>query len=101
MNATLENVAGFCEQKVYSGKDHESWRRLYSRMTPLWERYANEHFLAGIHTLRLDPYHVPRLSDVNKFLCPLTGFQAKGVSGYIPAYLFFDSLRRREFPTTV
>jgi phenylalanine-4-hydroxylase len=31
----------------------------------------------------------------------LTGFEAKAVSGYIPAFLFFDCLRNREFPTTV
>jgi phenylalanine-4-hydroxylase len=34
-------------------------------------------------------------------LCPLTGFRAKPVSGYIPAFLFFDCLRNREFPTTI
>jgi len=34
-------------------------------------------------------------------LSPLTGFQAKAVSGYVPAYLFFDCLRNREFPTTI
>jgi phenylalanine-4-hydroxylase len=34
-------------------------------------------------------------------LQPLTGFQAKAVSGYVPSYLFFDCLRRREFPTTI
>ncbi len=44
---------------------------------------------------------MPRLEDVNKFLCPLTGFQAKPVSGYLPAFLFFDCLRNREFPTTI
>jgi phenylalanine-4-hydroxylase len=44
---------------------------------------------------------VPRLEEVNRFLCPLTGFQARAVSGYIPAFVFFDCLRRREFPTTV
>jgi phenylalanine-4-hydroxylase len=44
---------------------------------------------------------IPRLRDVNKFLKPLTGFEAKAVSGYIPAFLFFDCLRNREFPTTV
>ena len=35
------------------------------------------------------------------FLEPLTGFKAKAVSGYVPTYLFFDSLKRREFPTTI
>src|SRR5262245_65976727 len=32
---------------------------------------------------------------------PLTGFSARPVSGYVPSYVFFDCLRRREFPTTV
>lgn len=87
--------------ELYSEENHEAWRKLYSRMRPRWERHANEHFLEGIRALRLDPDHVPRLEDVNRFLKPLTGFQAKAVSGYIPAFLFFDSLRNREFPTTI
>lgn len=85
----------------YSPENHEAWRRLYSRMAPQWERYANEHFLRGVHSLCLDPDRIPRLSDVNRFLCPLTGFRAKAVSGYIPAFVFFDCLRNREFPTTI
>src|SRR5438874_13407240 len=88
-----------CE--LYSEENHEAWRRLYSRMLPRWERYANRHFLQGINSLCLDPKRAPRLEDVNRFLRPLTGFQAKAVSGYIPAFLFFDSLRNREFPTTI
>jgi phenylalanine-4-hydroxylase len=66
-----------------------------------WERYANDHFLKGIANLCLDPNQVPRLEDVNQFLCPLTGFKAKAVSGYVPAFEFFDCLRNREFPTTI
>ena len=87
--------------ELYSEENHEAWRKLYSRMGPRWERYANEHFLKGINALCLDPGRVPRLADVNRFLQPLTGFQAKPVSGYIPAFLFFDCLRNREFPTTI
>jgi phenylalanine-4-hydroxylase len=87
--------------ELYSPQNHETWRRLYSRMVPQWEQYANEHFLQGVHSLCLDPHRVPKLSDVNQFLCPLTGFRAKAVSGYIPAFLFFDCLRNREFPTTI
>jgi phenylalanine-4-hydroxylase len=70
-------------------------------MLPRWERYANPHFRKGIDSLRLDPMRIPRLEDVNRFLGPLTGFKARAVSGYIPAFLFFDCLRNREFPTTV
>src|SRR5690242_4185764 len=87
--------------ELYSEENHEAWRRLFARMTPRWERYANRHFLEGVHSLCLDPLHVPKLEDVNKFLKPLTGFQAKAVSGYIPAFLFFDCLRNRSFPTTI
>ena len=87
--------------ELYSDANHEAWRRLYSRMLPRWRQYANPHFLAGIDNLCLDPERVPRLEDVNRFLSPRTGFKAKAVSGYVPAFLFFDSLRNREFPTTI
>ena len=87
--------------ELYSEENHEAWRRLYSRLAPRWERYANEHFLKGIRSLCLDPMRVPKLTDVNRFLNPLTRFQAKAVSGYVPAFLFFDCLRNREFPTTI
>jgi phenylalanine-4-hydroxylase len=87
--------------ELYSEDNHEAWRRLYDRMVPRWERHANPHFLKGLENLSLDATRVPRLDDVNKFMAPLTGFRAKAVSGYVPAYLFFDCLRNREFPTTI
>lgn len=87
--------------ELYSEENHETWRRLYARMQPRWEKYANQHFLAGLQSLCFDPARMPRLDDVNKFLHPLTGFKAKAVSGYVPAFLFFDCLRNREFPTTI
>jgi phenylalanine-4-hydroxylase len=87
--------------ELYTEANQEAWRKLFSRMIPRWERYANDHFLAGIQALRLDPTRIPRLAEVNRFLGPLTGFEAKAVSGYIPGFLFFDCLRNRRFPTTV
>ncbi len=86
---------------LYNDANHEVWRRLYARMGERWQRYGNEKFLEGLATLQLDPNRVPRLEDVNRFMAPLTGFRAKAVSGYVPAYLFFDCLRQREFPTTI
>ena len=85
----------------YSESNQEAWRRLYQRLEPRWKSYANPHFLKGIRALSLDPQRVPRLEDVNRFLRPLTGFRARAVSGYVPAFQFFDCLRRREFPTTI
>lgn len=87
--------------ELYSEANHEAWRRLYARMEDRWRKYANPRFLQGIDNLCLDPIRIPRLDDVNRFLSPLTGFKAKAVSGYIPSFLFFDSLRNREFPTTI
>ena len=87
--------------ELYSEENQESWRRLYERIRPRWERYANDHFLGGIEALHLPSDRVPRLVEINRLLQPLTGFQAKPVSGYVPGFLFFDCLRRREFPTTI
>lgn len=87
--------------ELYSEENHEAWRRLFARMQDRWKKYANPFFLRGIDSLCFNPDRVPRLSEVNEFLCPLTGFRAKAVSGYVPAFLFFDCLRNREFPTTV
>jgi phenylalanine-4-hydroxylase len=87
--------------ELYSAENQETWRRLYARILPRWEKYANPKFLQGVGNLALDPDHIPRLEDINRFLEPLSGFSAKAVSGYVPAYLFFDCLRQRAFPTTV
>jgi phenylalanine-4-hydroxylase len=86
---------------LYTPENHRAWSTLFRRMLPRWERYANRHFRAGLESLNLNHDRVPCLTDVNRFLQPLTGFQAKAVSGYVPSFLFFDSLRNREFPTTI
>ena len=93
----------FIEQPyyMYSEENHRTWQRLYDRMADRWDRYANSHFRSGLDRLCFDREHVPRLEDVNQFLEPLTGFRARAVSGYIPAFHFFDSIANREFPTTI
>lgn len=85
----------------YTESDHVAWKKLYERMAPLWERHAPTPFLDGLGVLQLDRGRIPRLEDVNRFMAARTGFVARAVSGYVPAFLFFDCLSRREFPTTV
>lgn len=87
--------------ELYTDENQETWRRLYARIKPKWEKYANPKFMQGVENLALDPNAVPRLSDINKFLSPLSGFSARAVSGYVPAFVFFDCLRNRAFPTTI
>lgn len=85
----------------YSDENQQTWRRLYERILPDWQKYANPKFLEGVQKLALPADHIPRLADINAFLKPLSGFSARAVSGYVPAYLFFDCLRQRAFPTTI
>ncbi len=87
--------------ELYSADNHDARQRLYARMQDRWQRYANPRFLDGLATLCFEATHVPRLEDVNKFMAPRTGFRAKAVSGFVPAFDFFDCLSRREFPTTI
>ncbi|MFK7817932.1 MAG: phenylalanine 4-monooxygenase [Planctomycetaceae bacterium] len=87
--------------ELYSEENHDTWRRLFETIRPKWDKYANHRFMQGVESLMLSPDAIPRLEDINKFLDPLSGFKAKPVSGYVPAYLFFDCLRTRNFPTTI
>lgn len=87
--------------ELYNENNQDAWRKLYALLRPKWEKYANKKFMQGIQSLCLNPDRIPRLEEINAFLEPLTGFKAKAVSGYVPTYLFFDSLKHREFPTTI
>jgi phenylalanine-4-hydroxylase len=87
--------------ELYSEENQRTWGRLLRRMHEPWARYANHRFLEGMAKLRLSAERIPHLDDINRFMQPLTGFRARGVSGYVPSYVFFDCLRRREFPTTL
>jgi phenylalanine-4-hydroxylase len=87
--------------ELYSEENHKAWADLYARIQERWNKYANPKFLEGVAKLNIDPHRVPRIEDINSFLKPLTGFSAKPVSGYVPAFIFFDCLRNREFPTTI
>ncbi len=87
--------------ELYSTENQATWGRLLDRMHEPWARYANRRFLEGMAKLQLSGARIPHLDEVNRFLQPLTGFRARAVSGYVPSYVFFDCLRRREFPTTI
>ncbi|MDA7979409.1 MAG: phenylalanine 4-monooxygenase [Pirellulales bacterium] len=86
---------------LYSDENQETWRCLYDRILPKWEQFANARFMHGLEVLHLKRDAIPKLDDINRFLAPLSGFKAKAVSGYVPAFLFFDCLRQRSFPTTI
>ena len=100
---SLERGELFIHQpyEQYSEANQSTWRKLYAALEPKWRRYAHPRFLDGVDRLALNPERIPRLEEINEFLEPLSAFQSKPVSGYVPSYLFFDCLRRRVFPTTI
>ena len=87
--------------ELYSEANQDAWRKLYARILPKWQTLAHPKFMEGVEHLALNPDRIPRMEEINQFLEPLTAFKAKAVSGYIPAFLFFECLRHREFPTTI
>lgn len=87
--------------ELYSEENQDTWRRLYRAILPKWEKFATPQFMDGVRNLMLAPDRIPRLVEINEKLSPLSGFKAQAVSGYVPAYVFFDCLRTRNFPTTI
>ena len=58
-------------------------------------------FLSGLKAIGLTPDRVPQVSDINRRLQDLTGWESHPVPGYLPAKAFFACLAARRFPTTI
>lgn len=85
----------------YTDEDHEVWSILFKKRMEQLERDASNVFLDGMKIINLNQDHVPKLTEVNANLKPMTGWQSYGVPGYLPAKAFFAFLAQRRFPTTV
>ena len=73
------------EYDKYTEEDHKVWALLCQRRMPALSTTACSAFLKGMGLIGLDEKRVPRLSDINDRLRPLTGWQAVAVPGYLPA----------------
>lgn len=99
----------------YSEENHRVWKLMWKKRWDVLEQQASKTYLAGLRAINLNPDRVPLLfgttpdpydstktiTGINEFLRPLTGWQSRGVPGYLPAKAFFSCLSRREFPSTV
>jgi phenylalanine-4-hydroxylase len=86
---------------TYTEDNHTAWGRLFEKRMLELERTGSELFLQGAEAIGLNRDHVPDLSDVNRRLARLTGWEAVAVNGFIPAADFFACLAERRFPTTI
>lgn len=85
----------------YSDEDHEVWSIIYQKRMNQLETDASNVFLDGLRAINLRPDRVPDLREVNANLARMTGWQSRGVPGYLPAKSFFAFLAKRQFPTTI
>ena len=85
----------------YNDEQHDVWRILYERRLLTLANTGSDVFLKGIERIGLRPSRVPMLDDVNRRLSMRTGWNAVGVTGFIPAAAFFRCLASRRFPTTL
>ncbi len=85
----------------YTDEDHEVWRTIFDKRMTQLERDGSRVFLRGAEAIAISRDEVPRLSDVNRHLVPMTGWSSHAVPGYIPARCFFAFLAQRQFPTTI
>ncbi len=93
----------FCSQHYdrYSEEDHAVWATLVETRLKTLNHQASSVYLNGVRALGLDKDRVPKVEYVNSRLASLTGWQSRGVPGFLPAKAFFACLAQRKFPTTV
>ena len=84
----------------YTPAQHAVWQELVSRRMPELEKHACAEYLDGFERIGLQQDSIPELAAVNRRLGPRTGWNARPVSGYLPAPAFFEMLAARQFPTT-
>jgi phenylalanine-4-hydroxylase len=89
------------DHNAYEAEAHDVWRTLYARRMGALATTASRVFLEGAENIGLSVDRVPVLADVNRRLDARTGWNAVGVSGFIPAASFFQCLAVRRFPTTL
>ena len=77
------------------------WQVCFDRRMKQLETGASNVFLGGMRAINLNRERVPPLADVNARLKPMTGWQSRGVPGYLPPKVFFAFLAQRQFPTTL
>lgn len=99
----------------YNEENHQVWEHLYKQRWEMLEQQASNTFISGLNAINLVPDRVPLLfgtapdpydtsrsvTGINEYLRELTGWQSRGVPGYLPAKAFFSCLSRREFPSTI
>lgn len=83
---------------AFTAKDHETWKTLFSKQTPLRGQQIIPEFSTGIELLGLTPDRIPDVNQVNQKLFALTGWQGVYVKGFEGPDTFYQMLANKQFP---
>jgi phenylalanine-4-hydroxylase len=84
--------------RSFTPEEHETWRRLYDRLTACRATQAHPLFVQGLQALGIGGDAIASLDAVNQRLGRRTGFRGVAVKGLEGPREFFAGLARREFP---
>lgn len=95
--------AGFISHvgRTYTPEEDAVWRLLCERRLQKLPETACEAWLEGLEKLQMPFDRIPLFDELNGRLAPLTGWKLRAVNGFIPAQMFFGSMAKREFPSTL
>lgn len=95
--------AGFIshEGKTYTDEENEVWQILCERRMEVLPETACRAWLDGVDKLKMPLDRIPLFDELNANLEPLTEWKVRAVNGFIPAEMFFGSMAKREFPSTL
>lgn len=82
----------------YTSADHETWRRLFQRQTPLRSVQIIPEFSRGLELLGITDEKIPDLEKVNAKLRALTGWEGILVHGLEGPDAFYKMLSKKQFP---
>mmetsp|Transcript_9490 Transcript_9490/g.18325 ORF Transcript_9490/g.18325 Transcript_9490/m.18325 type:complete len:425 (-) Transcript_9490:3214-4488(-) len=88
----------------YTERELETWRHVFRKINPLFQRHACREYLESLEEMRkhccFTEDNIPQLADINNHLQRTTGFLFRPVSGLLSGRDFLNSLALRVFCST-
>ena len=84
----------------YTVKDQKVWHELYQRQITQIHLYASKAYIQGMDSCGFTADEIPLITDVNKRLLAITGWQIEIVAGLIDNKSFFELLGEKKFPAS-
>lgn len=84
--------------KKFTEQEHQTWKMLFDRQTPLREQQMHPMFSKGLEILDMTADRIPDLGLINEKLMSLTGWQGVAVEGLEEGVHFFEMLANKKFP---